>query len=42
MDSAGDKIRDKTLYEILHYQNEVYSDQEIYDLLKTRLDKEVD
>lgn len=42
MDSAGDMMRDKTLYEILNYQNEVYPGQEIYDLLKARLDKVVE
>jgi hypothetical protein len=38
-DMNGDMMQDKTLYEILDYQNEFYPDKEIYDLVKARLDK---
>ena len=38
-DYCGDRMQDKTLYEILDYQNTFYQDKEIYDLVKARLDK---
>jgi hypothetical protein len=41
-DAYSEITPDSTLYEILEYQNEENPDQEIYDLLKARLDKEVE
>lgn len=37
----GDETKNKPLYEVLDYALPKYHDQEIYDLLKARLDKEL-
>lgn len=41
-DEFGNDFSNMTLYEILNFKNEDNNDQEIYDLLKARLDKEVE
>jgi hypothetical protein len=38
----GDETENKPLYEVLDYALPKYHDQEIHDLLKARLDKEVE
>lgn len=38
----GDDTKNKPLYEVLDYALPRYHDQEIHDLLKARLDKEVE
>ena len=38
----GDDTKNKPLYEVLDYTTPRYQDQEIYDLLKARLDKVVE
>lgn len=42
LDEFGNDFADMTLYEILDYKNTECKDQEVYDLFKKRLDKEVE